>query len=72
MTDHVALWRIVERLQNFGLEKLLSAQSLLSSCGNLEETCANNADDGRPVCEVSERGKDSLRAVHVLFRIANM
>lgn len=67
MTDHVALQRTVERLLNFGLEKLLSAQSLVSYCGNLEETTTNNADVGSLVCEVSERGKDSLRAVHVLF-----
>lgn len=42
--DHV--WgMIVEGLWNFGLEKPLSAQSLLSYCGNLEDNAENSADD---------------------------
>lgn len=41
-----------EELWNFGLEKSLSAQSLMGYCGNLEYNADSSAKDGGPSYEV--------------------
>lgn len=41
-----------EGIWNFGLEKPLSAQSLMGYCGNLEYNADSSAKDGGPPYEV--------------------
>lgn len=43
VTDLIMFWA---GLLNFGLEKLLSAQSLMGYCGNLKYNADSNAKDG--------------------------
>lgn len=52
---------IVEGLWNFGLEKPLSAQSLLSYCGNLEDNAENSADDESLAFKVQREVWESLK-----------
>lgn len=49
VTDLIMFW---EELWNFGLEKSLSAQSLMGYCGNLEYNADSSAKDGGPSYEV--------------------
>lgn len=50
-----------ERVWNLGLKKLLSIQSLMSSCGNLENRSAErNANNGGLAYEVSNGSKNSV------------
>lgn len=51
-----------------GLEKLLSAQSSLSCCGNLEDNSKTGADDGGLACEVPGVSED-YGAVHMLLEL---
>lgn len=37
MTEPIVLWKDYEGFQNFELEKPSKVQSLMSSCGNLED-----------------------------------
>lgn len=48
------------------MEKLLSAQSSLSCCGNLEDNARSGVDDGGLACEVSGVSED-YEVVHVLL-----
>lgn len=43
VTDLIMYWA---GLWNFGLEKPLSAQSLMGYCGNLEYNAGSSAEDG--------------------------
>ena len=48
------------------MERLLSAQRLVSYCGKLGNV-QRNGDDRDLACEVSEGSKDSIGTVRVIF-----
>lgn len=67
--DH-AVWERI--LEVFGLENLLSIQSLISSWENLENNAEQKPCDSGLAYEVSEGSKDFIRPVPVIFWIKNL
>lgn len=58
------LWENCEELQNFGLERPLNVQSLMSYCRIVEDNAEVSEDGGGLACGVLER---NLRVPYRLF-----
>lgn len=60
MANHLVLGEDCGSVWNFGLKKLLSAQSLMSSCGSLEHKSAErNSNKGGLAYEVANGSQSS-------------
>lgn len=63
MSLSMVFGRTVQRFWSFKLKRdHLSAQSLMSCCGNLESNTESIADNRSLVCEFSGGNRDSTRA----------